>query len=286
MSSHCVKRSTGFTLVELLVVIAIIGMLMALLLPAVQAARELARKSSCANNLKQFGVAFQNYHDTHGTLPRPNYGTEGSEFQACWTWGAMVLPYVEQAALFDQFNFNLEPGKPANRLLAGTSLPGFRCPSEPADEMITFVVGRNCSRGPSPQVTWPMANYGLNDLVGGLEFAHVKDGLSNTIMHGERAVKHHVFGKSALLTACPVSADAWGYGAGGNVEMYGAVICADISGPKDMKYFDAICLSSYHRGGAQVNFVDGHVRLIPLFIAEETLQRLADPRDGQPVGDY
>jgi prepilin-type N-terminal cleavage/methylation domain-containing protein len=101
------KKSTGFTLVELLVVIAIIGVLVALLLPAVQAAREAARRMQCANNLKQLGLACQNFHDTQGTLP-PAYnmrltvsaaGIQGGG-DGYFTWFANILPYVEQLSAF------------------------------------------------------------------------------------------------------------------------------------------------------------------------------------------
>ncbi len=210
----------------------------------------------------------------------------------------MVLPYVEQTPLFDRFNFNVGPGDPANHVLAGTVLPVFRCPSETAHETFTFEIGRNCSKVKGPYVTWPMANYAMNwqqfELVGvdgAAKFAKVSDGLSNTIMLGERAVKHHIFGQSAILTACAVSADAWGYGAGGNVEISATVRCERISGPKEMGApanddLGQICLSSYHAGGAQVTLFDGHVQFIPLTIDQETLRRLADPRDGLPVGKF
>src|SRR5262245_25367012 len=92
------RKRVAFTLVELLVVIAIIGVLVALLLPAVQAAREAARRMQCANNLKQLGLAVQNFHDTQGTLPpaynlRHNGGNGGDGY---FTWFAHILPYVEQ----------------------------------------------------------------------------------------------------------------------------------------------------------------------------------------------
>jgi prepilin-type N-terminal cleavage/methylation domain-containing protein/prepilin-type processing-associated H-X9-DG protein len=93
------KRNRGFTLVELLVVIAIIGILVALLLPAIQAAREAARRGQCTNNLKQLGIAMQNYHDTYKTLPPGNHS-------CCWgTWQMSILPFIEEKQLADMYSW-------------------------------------------------------------------------------------------------------------------------------------------------------------------------------------
>src|SRR5437588_8459259 len=100
----------GFTLIELLVVIAIIAVLIALLLPAVQQAREAARRSQCRNNLKQLGIALHNYHDTHRVFPigflDTIWGTGETNVSAGWSWGAYLLPYLDNAALYNQFNFS------------------------------------------------------------------------------------------------------------------------------------------------------------------------------------
>jgi prepilin-type N-terminal cleavage/methylation domain-containing protein len=134
------RRSPGFTLVELLVVIAIIGVLVALLLPAVQMARESARRMKCANNLKQFGIAMHNYVDVHKSFPLghlfrgsvdgdPNDADGGTGFG----WGSAILPYIEQQAIYDQFNFQLPitNNNPSRNLtLAQTHLPMFTCPSD------------------------------------------------------------------------------------------------------------------------------------------------------------
>ena len=94
------RNKSGFTLVELLVVIAIIGILVSLLLPAIQAARESARRTQCVNNLKQLGVAMQNYHDTNKHLP-------GGSFSCCWgTWQMFILPYIEESQLADIYELS------------------------------------------------------------------------------------------------------------------------------------------------------------------------------------
>src|SRR5688572_21241712 len=101
MAAH--RRPRGFTLVELLVVIAIIGILVALLLPAVQAAREAARRMSCGNNLKQISLGLHNYHDTYKAFPAGwfDFGGAANNFES-WGWSAMLLPFVEQQPLHDQ----------------------------------------------------------------------------------------------------------------------------------------------------------------------------------------
>ena len=100
-------RRRGFTLVELLVVIAIIGILVALLLPAVQSAREAARRAQCSNNLKQMGLAMHNHHDTYKELPGAFWykGADvGWSWKSAWSWNAQIMPFMEQSALYDQLD--------------------------------------------------------------------------------------------------------------------------------------------------------------------------------------
>ena len=135
------NRRQAFTLVELLVVIAIIGILVGLLLPAVQAAREAARRMQCSNNLKQIGLALHNYHDTNKKFP---FGTRGGSTWASagikdgTNWRLSVLPYMEQTSLYSQLNFggSFGAGNTAaaayiggNQVLSNFVLPGYRCPS-------------------------------------------------------------------------------------------------------------------------------------------------------------
>jgi prepilin-type N-terminal cleavage/methylation domain-containing protein len=132
------RAAPGFTLVELLVVIAIIGVLVALLLPAVQAAREAARRSQCQNNLKQMAVASLNYEDAKGELPpiyvfipRTSFKPVPAPYHGTHLY---ILPYMEQQAVFSQYDFTVRWNSTKNRQAIDVSIPAFICPSAPAPE--------------------------------------------------------------------------------------------------------------------------------------------------------
>src|SRR5437762_5207755 len=122
--------SRGFTLVELLVVIAIIGVLVALLLPAVQVAREAARRMQCSNNLKQIGLALQNHHDTMKVFPPGQIHTTTSGEPYTTTWGIELLTYLEQANLQARYDKTQQPTVPSNVLVLQTRIKSYICPSD------------------------------------------------------------------------------------------------------------------------------------------------------------
>lgn len=129
-------QKRGFTLVELLVVIAIIGILVGLLLPAVQAAREAARRTQCINQLRQVGLAFQNYHSAHGELPAGNNcpdlpSAPFGDIYGCHNWFTALMPYMEQAATFGSFDRTVRTTDPVNaNLILGLEVSGWKCPSD------------------------------------------------------------------------------------------------------------------------------------------------------------
>src|SRR4051794_7951368 len=119
------KKNRGFTLIELLVVIAIIAVLIALLLPAVQQAREAARRTQCKNNLKQIGLALANYESTFTSFPPARIGRYANGISGTWddgwaSWAVMILPYLEQSNLYNQYNVNLRWNDIGNASIVGT----------------------------------------------------------------------------------------------------------------------------------------------------------------------
>jgi prepilin-type N-terminal cleavage/methylation domain-containing protein/prepilin-type processing-associated H-X9-DG protein len=195
----CPSRRRGFTLVELLVVIAIIGILIALLLPAVQAAREAARRSECTNKLKQLALGMHNFHDVHREFPKnANGGTDvGSNWSAwhCYSAGYKILPYIEQNTLYQQFILKNTSSFSANYPAFRTRLSAFLCPSAPKAPSVSQIgswggPGTNyawCS-GSSPHTGWSANQTNANGMfctTTERKMSDVTDGLSNTIMASE-----------------------------------------------------------------------------------------------------
>ena len=187
------RRRAGFTLIELLVVISIIAVLIALLLPAVQRARESARRIACVNNLKQFGIAFHSYHDTHATLPM-GYTFSPGYVRGGFGWGAMILPGIEQRTVFDASNFGQPLWHEANRTSATTAISTYLCPSDDTSpgkflERDGFKYAKTsyvASFGTGNMDENPDDRRGLFSRNSRVRFAEVTDGLSNTLAASER----------------------------------------------------------------------------------------------------
>ncbi len=197
-------RRGGFTLVELLVVIAIIGILVALLLPAVQAAREAARRMSCSNNLKQIALAMHNYHDVHKTFPsNPAYPTTenvGGRYQQNWlSWSglASLLPYMEQNQLAQRIDWryrwdNNNGGTVNNSVVTRARIPGYVCPSDPGSNArytANMSPTSYCfSAGPASNWSVGGSRVGVATLKNPCRIRDVTDGTSNSIALAEAKI--------------------------------------------------------------------------------------------------
>ncbi len=288
---YCVDRQRrALTLIELLIVFAIIGILVALLLPAVQATRAAARTLSCMNNLKQLGQGLHHYESAYKRLPCSSHDPEWISESGEWSWGARVLPFIEQNALHDRCDFDLWPAEEPNIQVVQTALPIFRCPSEIAlrDQFTEVWDGYE-----KVKISLPNDNYGINEPLDLLHpdgsecwrFADIEDGLSNTTMLGETTpftVSDEIDAQWYwhVTWACSISSSE-----GGSIErdFWTTLDCTGITIPPEQ---DWDYLSSYHPGGSHITLCDGSVRFIGTSIDTETLRRLADPNDRKIVGDY
>jgi prepilin-type N-terminal cleavage/methylation domain-containing protein len=202
-SRHLIRPASGFTLVELLVVIAIIGILIALLLPAVQAAREAGRRSQCLNNFKQFGIALHNYHDVFRRLPASDAGVvtaSGSLQSTGISEHARLLQYMEQANVYQLIDFKRKWDDPANAPAAAMRVPTFMCASDAATKVPATYGPNNYYANQGAQILYggvpptdpANSNYGMPPSDGifftnsFLPLADIRDGLSATAAFSER----------------------------------------------------------------------------------------------------
>lgn len=194
----------AFTLIEVLVVIGIIGILIALLLPAVQAAREAMRRARCQNQLHQIGLALANYHSAYGHLPagsiRPQGYEDNGRDKPRTTWAIAILPMMELTALYEQFDATQDTTANSNQAFRETNVPAYRCPSDPnASIMFEPQFGAKFSRGNYAanfgSASWGVEFWDKTEYRGvmgqntKLAFQHISAGLSNTVAVAELQIQ-------------------------------------------------------------------------------------------------
>ncbi len=295
------QRRRAFTLIELLVVIAIIAVLIALLLPAVQQAREAARRSQCINNLKQHGLALHNYHDTYNVFSPGWIGAQANaahmEGPSGFAWGAHTLPYIDQATLYSQINFNVSLLDPSNDVARKTVIGVFRCPSDPSSE--TWQLGEE-GNPTNILATLPTANYvgsfgteGAEDIcVGGLfpaaqcagdgmfshnskiRMADISDGTSHTILLGEHKSDRTLNWHSTWVGMVP-----------GGEEATARFLAASDHTPNSPElHIDDF--SSWHTGGVHLLFGDGRVRFLTQSVDLGVFRAITTRAGSEVTGDY
>ncbi len=299
------STNNGFTLVELLVVIAIIGVLVALLLPAIQAAREAARRSTCQNNLKQMSLAAVNYHGVHKTLPRsPSADNRSQEDAGRRSWTVYILPFMEGQNIFDRMDFSVQGNKGVNLELIKENLSNGLCPSDPeaatpavtelslaywtgtGDQevgLISYAANSGDHRNLTgvgaptpPYMQWANGAYDEGSMRGVIgrwdystSFREVTDGTSHTYLFGEIVPSWcywHAWGlQSWSTTAHPLN--AWN-----NEVRESDGWLAD----------HCITFRSLHPGGGHFSYCDGSVQFVSDDIAHIVYRSYAS-RDGGEI---
>ena len=299
MTAFHSRRVRGFTLIELLVVIAIIAILIALLLPAVQQARESARRSQCKNNLKQLGLALQNYHERLNCFP-PGYlsrvNAAGTDLGPGWGWGAFLLNDLEQKPLYKSINFNKDVGDPVNVTSRTRSLSVFFCPSDEP-------VGRFAVRDASGTTLGELAhanyvgvngNGGVSDNAAtndgaflenrSLRAAQITDGLSSTFFVGERCSSMSLVTWAGAMTngTVPSMRDPTA------IEKAPALVLGHCGPhlPNNPDVTDADALASSHSKIANFLCGDGSVHVITSNISVQVYDAFATRSRGEPVPSF
>ncbi|WP_437201003.1 DUF1559 family PulG-like putative transporter [Planctomicrobium sp. SH664] len=320
-------RRRAFTLIELLVVIAIMGVLVSLLLPAVQQAREAARRTQCKNNLKQFGLALHNYHDAHSVFPAAYLADTRSITRDTTTydgpngfaWGAMLLPYLDQAPLYHQLRTDRPCWDVINSVAVAARLEVFLCPSatdadgpmsvqnESGGELAKF--GRSTYVANAGQdEPWGYRVEDYSDLADGPLYRNsrvrtrdVTDGLSNTVFLGEHVPL--LSSKTWVGVVPGASVCANNPGMFPITECDHAATLVNVhSGPAaDEKDPDTgwapvhapnnplchVCqMYSQHSGGCNVLMGDGSVRFISQYIHNPTWAGLSSTSKGEVLGEF
>jgi prepilin-type N-terminal cleavage/methylation domain-containing protein/prepilin-type processing-associated H-X9-DG protein len=314
------QRNGGFTLIELLVVIAIIGLLIALLLPAVQQAREAARLLHCTTNLRQLALGVRTYEEAHGSFPPGCINDQAME--EAWGWGALILPFIEQGPLYNQLRVTERRlsdvlRHPTDRYLVQTAIPTFRCVTDDAPLTVDSYNRAFIGNGNVGEIQPAASNYigclGLNDTLGSvgggggggggggeyngvlygdsaIQEQHITDGSTHTFMLGERDERCDL--AFWVGTRNPQGPAHWGvYECLGRVgvKLNSPVECGDDEAfGGGLKWTDDpnSCgegFSSAHMGGANFSFCDGSVHFINDNLSLTIYQSLGIRNDGRSV---
>jgi prepilin-type N-terminal cleavage/methylation domain-containing protein/prepilin-type processing-associated H-X9-DG protein len=281
------RRRRGFTLVELLVVIAIIGVLVALLLPAVQSAREAARRTSCLNNVTQLGLSLHNHEFHFESLPPGVTNPDGpirNEPQGIHvSWIVKVLPYLEQNILFRRFDQAAGAYADANAEVRGVQISILRCPSDP----MPFVnqagtIARSCYAGCYHDTEAPIDkdNHGLLFLNSNVRYSQIYDGSTMTILLSEAITSPDglgwVSGTRDTLRNTSVIEQSQPYlqqrSGQGQEEKVGSLFVGGFG--------------SHHPGGITVAFADGSSRFLSHNTAPAVLRLLGNRADGEIIKEF
>jgi prepilin-type N-terminal cleavage/methylation domain-containing protein len=297
------NRQRGFTLVELLVVIAIIGVLVALLLPAIQAARESARKTSCRNNLRQLGVGVHNYETSFRRLPSGYTYTMGTQGNALgFSWITMLLPFIEESSKYQQFNFKLPVYDPVNAPVREMHIQTLLCPTDDVSPSGFVMMGDE-----RYAMACYVANFGTPDLDEDQEqelsdsgrpwgpfyrnsrtkLKEITDGLSSTLMVGERqngpfrtAGSHGVHFEYETTWAGAVR------DIDDNSDDHGHMVLFQTGHTPNHADSDDRDVSASHSGEAQFLLCDGSVHSIPEEIDETVYFALGTMNGDEIVKDF
>lgn len=289
-----IQAARGFTLVELLVVIAIIGILVGLLLPAVQAAREAARRMQCANNLAQLGLAANNFEFTYGSLPSGVSNPEGpiryEPIGNHTSWTIRLLPYLEQSYAYESYDQSLGAYAPENAEIRLLQIHIWQCPSS-SDHY-------QRDRGYSDEATYPISSYvgihhseespiditnnGVLFLNSNLKMSEIKDGLSHTLLISEKRGSGDRLG--------------WVSGTRDTLRNLSSINLSHLNVPRNQKRemwneppfvgsLEVGGIGSYHTGGVNTVFVDGSVRFLSENTDPEVLKSLGGRDDRVLISD-
>ncbi len=281
------RLKRGFTLIELLVVIAIIAILIALLLPAVQQAREAARRSTCKNNLHQLAVALHNYHEQHNTFPPGAMPTRGP------TWGMYIFPNMDQTNLYKLQNW--DEGNAENIAIGRTYIATFKCPTQPGPPTCDLnFTGRQINNyvanaGPNFTNDDNLANArnrnGIFYAYSSTRFRDIPDGSTNTLLIGEAqfAVSGNSYGGPGFNCCMDhFSAYSWNIDEGTGHD-FSETMCSSFY---RVNQVSEKAFGSFHVGGCNMAMADGSARFISENINTTIWRAIGTRGGGEIVSEF